>query len=159
MMVIALGADHAGFRLKERLKSWLVERGHTVVDLGTHGEGPVDYPDYAAAVGLAVTAGRAHRGVLVCGAGIGMAIGANKIPGIRAAACGEPYTARLSREHNDTNVLALGARITAPEAATRILETWLDTAFARGRHQRRIDKLTALDDAVGEGALANAAPR
>jgi ribose 5-phosphate isomerase B len=159
MMAIALGADHAGFRLKEHLKSWLVERGHTVVDLGTHGEGPVDYPDYAAAVGEAVVTGKAARGVLVCGAGIGMAIGANKIPGIRAAACGEPYAARLSREHNDTNVLALGARITAPEAAARILETWLGAAFAGGRHQRRIDKLTALEGAVGEGAGANAAPR
>jgi ribose 5-phosphate isomerase B len=159
MMAIALGADHAGFRLKEHLKSWLVERGHTVLDLGTHCESPVDYPDYAASVGEAVVGGRADRGVLVCGAGVGMAIGANKVPGVRAAACVEPYTARLSREHNDTNVLALGARITAPEAAARILETWLGTAFAGGRHQRRIGKLAALEGAYGAGEVADAAPR
>jgi len=159
MTVIALGADHAGFRLKENLKNWLMERGHTVLDVGTHGEDSVDYPDYAAAVGEAVVTRQADRGVLVCGAGIGMAIAANKIPGIRAAACVEPYTARLSRAHNDTNVLALGARITAPEAATRILETWLGAVFEGGRHQRRLDKLAAVERAYGEGEVADAAPR
>jgi ribose 5-phosphate isomerase B len=158
MMVIALGADHAGFRLKEDLKGWLVERGHSVLDVGTHGEASVDYPDYATAVGEAVVSRRADRGVLVCGAGIGMAIAANKIPGIRAAACAEPYTARLSREHNDTNVLALGARITAPAAAARVLETWLGAAFEGGRHQRRLDKLTAVErnHAPAENGVAHA---
>ncbi len=153
MTVIALGADHAGFPLKEDLKNWLVTRGHTVLDVGTHGEDSVDYPDYALAVGEAVLAGQAERGVLVCGSGIGMAIAANKIHGIRAAACAEPYTARLSREHNDTNVLALGARITAPEAAACILETWLGAAFEGGRHRRRLDKLVAVERAHGAVAV------
>jgi ribose 5-phosphate isomerase B len=174
MMVIALGADHAGFRLKEHLKIWLVEHGHSVLDVGTHDETSVDYPDFATLVGEAVLGRRADRGVLVCGAGIGMAIAANKIPGIRAAACIEPYSARLSREHNDTNVLTLGARIVAPAAAAHILETWLDAAFAGGRHQRRLDKLAAVEthhaasddgpgqgdgDLAGVGERAGAAPR
>jgi len=147
MTVIALGADHAGFRLKEDLKNWLVAHGHPVLDLGTHGEDSVDYPDYATAVGDAIVARRADRGVLVCGTGTGMAIAANKIPGIRAAVCLDPYTARLSREHNDANVLALGGRILAPEAAATILATWLEAAFEDGRHQRRLDKLAAVERA------------
>ncbi len=145
MTAIALGADHAGLPLKEDLKAWLIERGHEVVDCGTQSSESVDYPDYAAAVAGAVTAGKAERGVLVCGTGIGMAIAANKVPGIRAAACTDAYTARLSREHNDTNVLALGARVTAREAAIEILATWLGAEFAGGRHARRVEKLVALD--------------
>jgi len=151
MTAIALGADHAGFRLKEDLKSWLVARGYPVLDVGTHGEASVDYPDFAVAVGDAVVTGRAARGVLVCGAGTGMAIAANKIPGIRAAVCTDPYTAGLSRAHNDSNVLALGARIVASEAATTILEAWLAAAFEGGRHQRRLDKLAAVERAHGAG--------
>jgi ribose 5-phosphate isomerase B len=152
MMVIALGADHAGFRLKEHLKRWLVRGGHTVVDVGTYDEASVDYPDYAAAVGDAVVSRLADRGVLVCGTGIGISIAANKIPGVRAAVCGEPYSARLGREHNDTNVLALGARIVAPDAAVRVLETWLTAVFEGGRHQRRLDKVAALEDTAGASA-------
>lgn len=152
MMVIALGADHAGFRLKEHLKGWLIGHGHTVVDVGTHDETSVDYPDYAATVGAAIVNGRADRGVLVCGTGIGISIAANKIPGVRAAVCGEPYSARLCREHNDTNVLALGARIVAPDAAVRVLETWLAAVFEGGRHQRRLDKVTALEETAGASA-------
>jgi len=145
MTVVALGADHAGFPLKEYLKTWLIGRGYDVVDLGTQSAESVDYPDFAVGVGSAVTAGKADRGILVCGTGIGMAMAANKLPGVRAAACSDAFTARMSREHNDANVLALGARITSREAAIEILELWLDTDFAGGRHARRVDKIVALD--------------
>jgi ribose 5-phosphate isomerase B len=162
MTAIALGADHAGFPLKEDLKSWLIGRGYEVVDCGTQSTESVDYPDYAAAVAAALTAGKAGRGVLVCGSGIGMAIAANKVPGIRAAACTDAYTARLSREHNDANVLALGARITARDSAIEILEAWLAAAFAGGRHAQRVDKLGSLErgewPGVGRGG-ASAPPR
>src|SRR5574341_1172309 len=141
MTAIALGADHAGFPLKEDLKVWLIGRGYEVVDCGAQSSESVDYPDYAALVAGAVTAGKAERGVLVCGTGIGMAIAANKVAGIRAAACTDAYTARLSREHNDANVLTLGARITAREAAIEILSTWLGAGFAGGRHAGRAEKL------------------
>jgi ribose 5-phosphate isomerase B len=154
IMVIALGADHAGFVLKEALKGWLTGRGHEIVDVGTRGTDPVDYPDYAAAVAAAVAAGHAERGVLVCGSGIGMAIAANKVAGIRAAPCADAEIARLSREHNDTNVLALGARTTATDVATAIVETWLATEFQGGRHARRIEKIAALDRRPGAGAAA-----
>jgi ribose 5-phosphate isomerase B len=150
MTAIALGADHAGFPLKEDLKAWLIARGYDVVDFGTQSPESVDYPDFAALVAGAVTTGKASRGVLVCGSGIGMAIAANKVAGVRAAACTDAYTARLSREHNDANVLTLGARITARDAAVEILETWLGAEFAGGRHARRVEKLGALDRARGE---------
>jgi ribose 5-phosphate isomerase B len=146
MAVIALGADHAGFLLKEHLKAWLGARGAQVHDHGTFSTEPVDYPDVAARVAEAVTSAVASRGVLVCGTGLGMAIVANKFPGIRAAACADVHAARLSREHNDTNVLALGARITGRDTAVRILEAWLDTAFEGGRHARRLDKIAALEE-------------
>jgi ribose 5-phosphate isomerase B len=149
MTVVALGADHAGFLLKEALKVWLAGRGHAVLDFGTCSGESVDYPDYAAAVAGAVAGGRAERGVLVCGTGIGMAIAANKVAGVRAAQCGDVESARLSREHNDANVLALGARITSEEAATAIVEIWLTTEFQGGRHARRVEKLAALDCRCG----------
>lgn len=142
---IALGADHAGVTLKDNLASLLDERGVAYTDFGTHGTDSVDYPDVAAEVARAVASGDYDRGLLVCGSGIGMAMAANKIPGIRAAVVTEAESARLSRSHNDANVLALGARLTSPEAARDILTTFLDTAFEGGRHQRRIDKLTQLD--------------
>ena len=142
---IALGADHAGWELKESLKAWLIDRGYHVVDFGTHSPDSVDYPDYAALVGEAVSAGKAERGVLVCGTGIGMAITANKVPGVRAAACGDLYAARMSREHNDANVLALGGRLTGADAAADILRMWLETDFAGGRHQRRLEKIAGLE--------------
>jgi ribose 5-phosphate isomerase B len=152
MTVVGLGADHAGFPLKEDLKAWLITGGYDVVDFGTQSAESVDYPDYAAAVGSAMTAGKADCGVLVCGTGIGMAIAANKLPGIRAAACSDAYTARMSREHNDANILALGARITGRDAAIEILETWLAATFAGGRHARRVDKIVALDRVRGQEA-------
>ena len=145
MTVVALGADHAGFQLKEAVKAWLLGRGHRVVDFGTDSTDSVDYPDYAAAVATAVSTGRAARGVLVCGTGIGMAIAANKLAGIRAAQCPDEASARISRQHNDTNVLALGARTTTGETAITIVDAWLDTAFEGGRHVRRLDKVAALE--------------
>jgi ribose 5-phosphate isomerase B len=145
-MTIALGADHAGFALKQELKSWLTGRGVEVLDLGTDSTASVDYPDFALAVGRAVQAGRAERGVLVCGSGVGMAIAANKVPGIRAAVAVDVETARLCRAHNDTNVLALGARITGSEAAADIVQAWLEAEFEGGRHARRVAKLAELED-------------
>jgi RpiB/LacA/LacB family sugar-phosphate isomerase len=145
MTVIAVAADHAGYALKEDVKAWLSAQGHTVLDFGTHSDAPVDYPDYAARVAQAVAAGSAAHGVLVCGTGLGMAMAANKVPGIRAASCADTHLARVSREHNDANVLTLGARITDPARAREILGTWLETAFTGGRHRRRLDKLTALE--------------
>jgi ribose 5-phosphate isomerase B len=145
MTVIALGADHAGFPFKEELKLWLTARDYEVLDFGTNSGEAVDYPDYAALVAEAVTSGAASRGVLVCGTGIGMAIAANKVPGARAAACHDHETARMSREHNDANILTLGARVVQRESALSILETWLKTDFIGGRHARRVDKLIALE--------------
>lgn len=144
-MRVALGADHAGVHLKDAVRSLLQSRGIEVRDFGTVDEASVDYPDYAALVGRAVVAGEADLGILACGTGLGMAIAANKIEGVRAAPIVDLESARLSREHNDANVLALGARVTDAETALRIVETFLDTPFAGGRHQRRLDKIAALD--------------
>jgi ribose 5-phosphate isomerase B len=137
-VVVAVGSDHAGFRLKEALARHLKELGHDVLDLGTDSEEPTDYPPICAAVGRAVREGRAERGVVLGGSGQGEQIAANKVRGVRAALCHDLYTARLSRQHNDANVLAMGARIVAPELAREILEVWLATAFEGGRHDRRI---------------------
>ncbi|ODS53584.1 MAG: ribose 5-phosphate isomerase B [Acidobacteria bacterium SCN 69-37] len=144
-MRIALGADHAGVALKDRIKVHLEARGISYTDVGTTGTESVDYPDFAAAVTRAIASGVCDRGVLVCGSGIGMAIAANKAAGIRAAAVTDDESARLCRAHNDANVLALGARLTDPDRAIHLLDLFLDTAFAGGRHQRRVDKLSALD--------------
>src|SRR5262244_3581654 len=130
MLSVALGADHAGWELKEALKSWLMEGGYQVLDFGTHSPDSVDYPDYAAQVGEAVAVGKVDRGILVCGTGIGMAMAANKVPGVRAAACFDTFTGRMSREHNDANVLCLGARLTGRELALEILSLWVDAPFA-----------------------------
>ena len=142
---VALGADHAGFQLKEALKGWLIEHGYQVVDHGTHSAESVDYPDYAAQVAEAVADHKVERGVLVCGTGIGMTIAANKVPGVRAALCSDIYTARMSREHNDANVLTLGGRLMGPEMALDILKMWLETDFAGDRHRRRIGKIADLE--------------
>jgi ribose 5-phosphate isomerase B len=145
MAVIALGADHAGWELKEALKAWLMDQGNQVLDFGTHSPESVDYPDYASQVAEAVAVGKVDRGVLVCGTGIGMAITANKVPGVRAALCSDAYTARMSREHNDANVLALGGRLMGPDAAIEILGTFLATDFAEGRHTQRVNKIASLE--------------
>ena len=140
-MRIAFGADHAGFDLKERLKGWAASRGHEVLDLGTHSTDSVDYPDFGRAVGAAVAEGRAERGVAVCGTGIGIAIAANKVKGIRAGVPNDLFATRLMREHNDANVIAFGARQTAGPLAEAMLDLFLDTPFAGGRHERRVKKL------------------
>lgn len=144
--VVSIGADHAGVELKNQLKQWLIARGVTVNDVGTESADSVDYPDYAALVARDVASGAAERGVLVCGSGLGMAIAANKFHGIRAVPIVDEASARLSREHNDANVIALGARLTAIEEAQELLRIFLDTEYAGGRHQRRIDKITALEN-------------
>src|SRR5687768_6004629 len=141
-MRVAIGADHAGFLLKEHLKRSLQRLGHTVDDHGTDSEEPVDYPAICLAVGRAVAEGHAERGIVLGGSGQGEQIAANKVVGVRAALCHDLYTARLSREHNDANVLAMGGRIVAFGLADEILKVWLETAFEGGRHQRRIDQIT-----------------
>ena len=144
-MEIAVGADHAGFALKEAVKQELVRLGHQVQDVGTNSSESVDYPDYAFEVARRVSAGQAQRGVLVCGTGIGMAMAANKVHGIRAASVLAPVAARLSREHNDANVLALGARLLEEAPALETLRAWLETEFAGGRHQGRLQKIAELE--------------
>lgn len=139
--MIAIAADHAGVSLKETLKSELDELGFDVLDLGTNGPESVDYPDFANAVADTIRAGKARRGVLVCGSGIGVSIAANRHPGIRAALCHDAVTARLARQHNDANVLVLGARTTGLDVAKDCLRIFMDTAFEGGRHARRVAKL------------------
>jgi len=145
MQAIALGADHAGFPLKEELKSWLIGRGYEVVDCGTNGTEAVDYPDFALAVAELVAQGRAWRGILVDGAGIGSCMAANKVPGVRAAMCYDLATALNSREHNDANVLTLGAGLIGPNLARQIVKAWLEARFGGDRHARRIDKITQIE--------------
>ncbi len=144
-MRIAIGADHAGFRLKQQLAQHLKDLDHDVDDLGTHGEESVDYPDFGAAVGRAVVAGDADVGVCVCGTGIGIGMAANKVPGVRAAVVHDATSARLAREHNDANVVCLGARLVGSAVAQDIIDVFLSASFEAGRHVRRIDKLARLD--------------
>jgi ribose 5-phosphate isomerase B len=144
-MKIALGADHAGFELKDRIKRHLAAQGIELCDEGTSSAESVDYPDFARAVAHQVNQRRADLGILVCGSGIGMAIAANKVDGIRAANVTTELEAQLSREHNNANVLTLGARILKAEEALRIVDTWLATPFAGGRHERRVEKIAAIE--------------
>ncbi len=145
---VVLGADHGGYELKEFLKRFLLESGYEARDLGTGSTASVDYPDFAGAVAQAVASGAAWRGIVIDSAGIGSAMAANKVPGVRAAQCYDRATARNSREHNDANVLSLGARLLTPEQAREIVRVWLETDFAGGRHQRRVDKITAIERAA-----------
>jgi ribose 5-phosphate isomerase B len=140
-LTVALAADHAGFELKERLKAAIAESGHAVLDLGTHSRDRVDYPDFAARMGEAIGEGAAEFGVLVCGTGIGISIAANRYRHVRAALCHDVTTARLAREHNDANVLALGARTVGPDVALDCVRTFLSSRFAAGRHAERVAKL------------------
>jgi ribose 5-phosphate isomerase B len=142
---IAIGSDHAGFARKTELAGWLAESGHEVVDLGTHDAARVDYPEYGAAVGRAVAKGDATLGVCVCGSGIGIAIAANKIHGVRAAVVHDVTSARLARQHNDANVICLGERLTGAEVAREAVEVFLATAFAGGRHVGRVAQIAALE--------------
>ncbi|MDI9571339.1 MAG: ribose 5-phosphate isomerase B [Pseudomonadota bacterium] len=145
---IAMGADHAGFPLKEAVKAFLADRGWRVIDQGTDSEQAADYADFAAAVAREIVGGGCERGVLICGSGAGMVIAANKFPGIRATLCLNEEMARLSRLHNDGNILVLAGRMTDPATAERIVTTWLRTPFEGGRHQRRIDKVRAIEVAL-----------
>ncbi|MEK6278726.1 MAG: ribose 5-phosphate isomerase B [Acidobacteriota bacterium] len=148
-MKIAIASDHAGYSEKERLKSLLRDLGLEVEDLGTVSEESVDYPDYARKVAEEVAGGRADQGLLVCGSGTGMAITANKVPGVRAAVAWSEETARLARQHNDANVLAIGARTTPPDQIADIVRAWFNADFEGGRHADRVAKIEG--DAVGEG--------
>jgi ribose 5-phosphate isomerase B len=143
-MHIALAADHAGYVLKDELAAWLREAGHEVEDLGTNGPESVDYPDFGARLADAVASGRAERGIVVCGSGIGISIAVNRNPACRCARVDEPLSAALAREHNDANVLAFGARLIGPDLAKACINAFLGTQFAGGRHQRRVDQLSKL---------------
>ncbi len=148
MATIAVGSDHAGYALKEQLAGELRDLGHEVLDLGAHSTDRVDYPDFGAAVGRAVVGGDAEMGLCVCGSGIGIAMAANKVPGVRAATVHDVMSARLTRQHNDANVLCLGERLTAPEVASEALRAWLDAEFEGGRHADRVYKIAELDGSL-----------
>jgi len=145
-MKIAIGADHAGFSLKEKLRSQLAGEGHEVVDYGTSGEASCDYPDFAQPVAREVAAGRSDRGILVCSTGIGMAMAANKVDGVRAAPAMNEDEVHLTREHNDANVLTIGAKYVDEEEAMRMIHVFLNTSFAGGRHARRVAKIAQLEN-------------
>jgi ribose 5-phosphate isomerase B len=144
-MRVALGADHAGFALKEELKGYLQDEGHEVEDHGTDSDEPVDYPAFCAAAARAVSSGDCDRAIVMGGSGQGEQIAANKVHGVRAALCHDLYLARLSREHNDANVLALGGRVVAPAYAKEIVRVWLDTPFEGGRHVPRVEQIAAIE--------------
>ncbi|MGQ9557634.1 MAG: ribose 5-phosphate isomerase B [Desulfurispora sp.] len=144
-MKIAIAADHGGFRLKQEIVRYLEQQGYQYKDFGTYSEEAVDYPDYALPVARAVAAGQFDRGIICCGTGIGVCIVANKVPGVRAALCHDTFSARASREHNNANVLTLGERVIGTGLALQIVETWLNSQFAGGRHARRVDKITRIE--------------
>jgi len=144
-MKIAIGSDHRGFEVKRRIIAVLQQMGHEVLDLGPQARESVDYPDFAIPVALAVAEGRAQRGVLICGTGIGMCIAANKVKGVRAAPCHDSITAEMSRRHNDANVLCLSADLLGEELIERMLRIWLETEFESGRHARRVEKITRFE--------------
>ena len=157
-MRIAIGADHAGFALKQVLAEHLRKRGHEVIDQGTGNADPVDYPDFAEAVAKVLLDGRAERGVLICGSGVGASVAANKIPGIRAALCHDTYSARQGVEHDDANLLVLGARVIGVELARELVENFLAAKFtAEERHRRRVEKIASLERRYGKGGQKGAA--
>jgi ribose 5-phosphate isomerase B len=138
---IAIASDHAAVALKDDLRVWLSDEGHEVIDLGTHGSGSVDYPDYGAALGRAIAGGEAERGIALCGSGIGISIAANRNPAVRCALVSEPLSASLARQHNDANAIAMGARLVGPEMARACITAFLSTDFLGGRHASRVEKL------------------
>ena len=142
----AIGSDHGGYALKQEIMKHLTERGIEYRDYGTFSTDSCDYPDYGEAVGRAVASGECERGIVVCGTGIGISIAANKVHSVRCALCGDCFSAQMAREHNDANVLALGARVLGPGLALKIVDTFLDAEFQGGRHARRVAKITALED-------------
>jgi ribose 5-phosphate isomerase B len=149
---IIIAADHGGYSLKEALKPHLKKRGFAVTDAGTDSDQAVDYPDFGEKAAGAVSAGLFPRGILICGSGVGMSIVANRFPGVRAALCLDEETARLSRMHNDSNILVLAGRKTDPETAGKIVGIWLTTPFEGGRHQKRLDKIRGLESKLNESA-------
>ena len=144
-MKIGIGSDHVGYGMKEEVKEYLKSLGHTVKDFGAHGTERTDYPIYGEAVARAVVAREVDCGVLICGTGVGISLVANKVTGIRAVVCSEPYSAQLSKQHNNTNILAFGARVVGIELAKMIVDAWLGAEFEGGRHQRRIDQIARID--------------
>jgi len=147
-MKIAIGADHAGFELKELISQIVENTGHEVIDMGTGSSCSVDYPDYAEAVAQAVSDGKAERGILICGTGIGMSIVANKFKNVRAALCNDLFTAKMSRLHNDANILCMGARVIGKGLAIEIVKTWLSTHFEAERHLKRVEKINIIERKV-----------
>ncbi len=145
-MKIGIGNDHSALELKAEIIELLKEKGHEVVDYGTKSPESCDYPVYGEKVGRAVASGEVERGILICGTGLGISLAANKVKGVRAAVCSEPFTAKMSRAHNNCNILAFGARVVGAELAKMIVETWLDTEFEGGRHQRRVDMLMDIEN-------------
>lgn len=157
-MKVALGADHAGFELKERVKAHLLEQRHEVLDLGTHSVDAVDYPDLAEAVGLAVRDERVERGILVCGSGVGASVAANKVRGVRAGLCHDHYSAHQGVEHDDMNVLVLGGRIIGPSVALELVDAFLRARFTKEkRHQRRLEKVLAIEGRLGSSVIPSRA--
>lgn len=150
--MIAVGSDHGGVELKNFLVQLLRSRGREVEDMGTHGNNSVDYPDYGGKVAMKVARGEAERGILICTSGIGMSILANKFPGVRAALIHDLKGAQVSREHNNANILVMGGAVTEKALAEKILDLWLETPFAGGRHQRRLDKIAAVEQELGASA-------
>lgn len=144
-MMISIAADHGGFALKEHIKAYLTAKGYEVKDFGTSSEESCDYPDFARPAAEAVASGQCEKGIVICTTGIGVSITANKVHGIRCALCGDPLTAEMTRRHNDSNMLAMGAGIIGNNLAERIVDTFLNTQFEGGRHQRRIDKMMAIE--------------
>ena len=149
---IAIGSDHAGFSLKGDITTYLEGLGYKILDLGPHSADPVDFPDYAEAVGHAILVGQATRGVLICGSGVGVCIAANKMPGIRAAVCHDIYSAHQSVEHDDVNVLALGAHVVGPAVAHELVKVFLEASFSgKDNHRRRVEKITAMEERYADG--------
>jgi RpiB/LacA/LacB family sugar-phosphate isomerase len=145
-MKIAIASDHAGFELKQRVKALLLELKHKVLDLGTRNMRPVDYPDYAEALGLAVRGGKAERGILICGSGVGASVAANKIPGVRAGLCHDHYSAHQGVEHDDMNVLVMGGRVIGESVALELVRAFLESKYTgEDRHQRRLEKVKAIE--------------
>lgn len=145
-MKLLIGSDHGGYHLKEHIKKYLSEKGYEMVDVGTDSEDSCDYPDFAQKLCNGIIQGTAEKGILICGTGIGISIAANKCAGIRAALCNEVYGAKMSRQHNDANVLCMGARVIGVGTAEMIADTWLNTDFEGGRHERRVAKIMALEE-------------
>lgn len=144
-MVIGIGSDHGGFNLKNEIADYLKEKGYSIKDFGTHECCSVDYPDYGLAVAEGIINGECDRGIIVCGTGLGISMAANKVPGIRAAVCTDTYMAKMSREHNDANILSLGERVVGAGLALEIVQAWLDAEFQGGRHKTRVDKISDIE--------------